>query len=146
MQFAGVGARIFLGWLADRTGRPAHNLTVQAFAAAALVVAYGSLPDAPPVWLAALLSGATGFFAASWNGIYMAEVARLSPADRIIEATSSSVMFTFLGYVCGPSVFSVLVSFTGGYRIPFLVAAGQLALMAVVQTAVLAARGAGVRL
>jgi predicted MFS family arabinose efflux permease len=141
MQFAGVAARIILGWFADRTGRPARNLTVQAFVAALLVTAYGSLPNMPPIWLAAMLSGATGFFAASWNGIYMAEVARLSPKDRMIEATSSSVMVTFLGYVCGPSVFSILVTATGGYRVPFAVASAQLALMAMVQTSVLVSRG-----
>ncbi len=140
MQFAGVFARIFLGWLADRTGRPAHNLTVQAFIAAGLVLAFGALPDAPAVGVAALLAGATGFFAASWNGIYMAEVARLAPRDRVTEATSSSVMVTFLGYVSGPSIFSVLVTLSGGYHVPFLFAAGQLLVMAVVQTAVLARR------
>ncbi len=140
MQFAGVFARIFLGWLADRTGRPAHNLTAQAFIAAALVLAYGSLADMPPVWVAALLSAATGFFAASWNGIYMAEVARLSPPDRVTEATASSVTVTFLGYVSGPSIFSVLVTLTGGYHVPFRFIAGQLALMAVVQVVVLTRR------
>src|SRR4051794_12899763 len=31
LQFSGVFARVFLGWLADRTGRPVHNLTAQAF-------------------------------------------------------------------------------------------------------------------
>jgi MFS family permease len=142
MQFAGVFARILLGWLADRTGRPAHNLTAQAFVAAGLVLAYGGLPDLPLVWVAALLSAATGFFAASWNGIYMAEVARLSPPERIVEATASSVTVTFLGYVAGPSIFSALVSWTGGYRVSFLFISGQLALMAVVQVLVLVRRHA----
>ena len=141
MQFAGVFARIGLGWLADRTGRPALNLTVQAFVAAALVLGFSALPVLPPIWLAALLSGATGLFGASWNGIYMAEVARLSPADRVTEATSSSVMVTFLGYVSGPSIFSVLVTFSGGYHVPFLFIAGQLAVMATIQLVVLARRG-----
>jgi MFS family permease len=140
MQFSGVFARIFLGWLADRTGRPALNLTVQAFIAAALVVAYGLLPDSPAVWMAALLSAATGFCAASWNGIYMAEIARLSPADRIVEATSSCAVIAFLGYILGPSLFSVLVTASGGYRVPFFVIAGQLAVMAIFQTIVLMKR------
>jgi MFS family permease len=142
MQFAGVFARIFLGWLADRTKRPAHNLTAQAFIAAALVLAYGGLPDMPQVWMAAVLSGATGFFAASWNGIYMAEIARLSPPERIVEATASSVTVTFLGYVSGPSIFSALVTWTGDYRIPFLFISGQLVLMAVVQLLALVHRQA----
>jgi len=140
LQLAGVVARIFLGWLADRTGRPAHNLTVQAFVAAAMVVGYSALPDQPPVVLAALVAAGTGFFAASWNGIYLAEVARLSPADKVTEATSSSAVVTFLGYVSGPSIFSLLVTWTGGYRLPFIAVAGQLAAMAAVQVLVLARR------
>ena len=143
MQFAGVFARIFLGWLADRTGTPSRNLTAQAFVAAALVVCYGMLPDTPAVSVAALLAGATGFFAASWNGIYMAEIARLSPADQIVEATSSSTLIAFLGYIIGPSLFSVLVTLTGEYRIPFFVIAAQLALMGVAQVVVLLRRRSG---
>lgn len=137
MQASGVFARIFLGWLADRTGRPAHHLTAQAFIAAVLVLAYGALPASPPLLLAALLSAATGFFAASWNGIYMAEVARLSPPERIVEATASSSMLVFLGYAIGPSVFSLLVTLSEGYRLPFYAIAAQLLAMASVQTWVL---------
>ena len=140
MQFAGVFARIFLGWLADRTGRPAENLTAQAFVAAAMVVGWAALPDQPPVLLAGLVAAATGFFAASWNGIYIAEVARLSPPDQIAEVTSSSVVVTFMGYVLGPSIFSWLVTWSGGYGVPFAAMAGQLALMAAVQVIVLARR------
>jgi hypothetical protein len=41
----------------------------------------------------------------------------------------------FLGYVAGPTVFSLLVSWSGSYRLSFLVIAAQLALMAAVQLA-----------
>jgi len=140
MQFGGVVARILLGWLADRTGRPAVNLTVQAAIAAALVLGFAALPDHPRLGLAAGIAGATGWFGASWNGIYMAEVARLSPPDRIVEMTSSSILFTFLGYVAGPSLFSLLVTLSGGWRVPFAMIAVQLALMAVIQTVILLRR------
>jgi MFS family permease len=140
MQFAGVFARIFLGWLADRTGRPSHNLTAQAFIAALMVAAYSALPDSPPVLVAAVLSGATGFFAVSWNGIYMAEVARLSAPDKVAEVTASSAVVLFLGYVSGPSIFSVMVTYSGGYQLPFIAVSAQLALMAAIQVAVLTRR------
>ncbi|WP_158515197.1 MFS transporter [Bordetella sp. H567] len=140
MQFAGVFARIFLGWLADRTGRPAYNLTIQAFIAAALVAAYALLPASPSLTLAGLAAGAAGFFAASWNGIYLAEIARLSPPEKIVEATSASVLISFLGYFVGPSLFSLLVTLTGDYQTPFFVVAIQLALMAALQLTVLRRR------
>ena len=105
-----------------------------------MVVGWAALPDRPSVLLAGLVAAATGFFAASWNGIYIAEVARLSPPDQIAEVTSSSVVVTFLGYVLGPSIFSLLVTWSAGYGVPFALVAGQLAVMAVVQVAVLARR------
>jgi MFS family permease len=140
MQFAGVFARIFLGWLADRTGQPARNLTVQALAAAVLVVSYGSLPVGVPLLVAGAVAAATGFFAASWNGIYMAEVARLSDRTKIAEVASSSVLLTFLGYLSGPTLFSLLTTWFGSYRISFEVVAAQLALMGIVQIVVLTRR------
>jgi len=60
---------------------------------------------------------------------------RLSPAKLIAETTSSSTVMVFLGYVAGPTVFSLLVSWSGSYRLSFLVIAAQLALMAAVQLA-----------
>ena len=140
MQSAGVFARIFLGWLADRTGQPAWNLTVQAFVACTLVIGFAWLPDHPPLALASAVAGATGFFAASWNGIYMAEIARLSPSDQVAEVTASCTVFTFLGYLLGPTLFSFLVTLTSNWTIPFFVMAAQLGAMAVTQVLVLARR------
>ena len=137
MQFSSVFARVFLGWLADRTGRPSLNLTVQALLAAAALVGCGFLPDQVSLLTAALVCGATGFFAASWNGIYMAEIARLSPAKLITDITSSSTVMVFVGYLSGPTIFSLLVSWSGSYRLSFLFIAAQLASMAVVQLALL---------
>jgi MFS family permease len=129
MQGAGVVARIVLGWLADRTGRPIVNLLVQGFAASAAVLLLAALPQAPGATLAALLSAVAGFVAASWNGIYLAEVARLSPKDRISDATSGSTLLTFLGYVAGPLLYGLLVTASGGWLVPMLATAAQLALV-----------------
>ena len=137
MQAAGVFARIFLGWFADRTGRPAANLTGQAYVAALTVALFALLPAGAGLGLAAAAAACCGFFAASWNGIFMAEVARLAPPERIADATSGSTMFIFLGYVVAPSAFSLLVSWTRDWRIPFLLIAAQLAAMALLQTGLL---------
>jgi hypothetical protein len=53
----------------------------------------------------------------------LAEIERLSPAKLITETTSSSTVMAFLGYVSGPAIFSLLVSWSGGYRLSFLVIA-----------------------
>ncbi|MBR0664965.1 MFS transporter, partial [Roseomonas hellenica] len=132
MQAGGALARIGLGWLADRTGRPALALAVQAIAAAALVAALTLLPAGAPFWLLVTLCTLTGCVAASWNGIYNAEVARLVPPERVIEATAGSSTLCFLGYVLAPSGFAVLVAVFGGWTLPLLLAAGQLGIVAAV--------------
>jgi len=136
MQGAGVFARVFLGWFADRTGRPSANLTAQAYIAGVLVIAYGLMPADASLIFVATISTAVGFFGASWNGIYMAEVARLSPPDRVADATSGSTMFTFLGYVVGPSLFALAVP-AFGWSVPFVAVGVQIIAMGVLQTVIL---------
>ena len=139
LQIAGVLARIALGWLADRTGRPAVNLAVQAYVAAGCVAVYAVMPADLPLWQVAVVTTSCGFFAASWNGIYMAEVARLAPPDLVGDATAASALFTFLGYVLAPLLFAAAVPLWG-WRWPYAVVAAQLAAMALVQTVLLAPR------
>ncbi|HEV7264604.1 MAG TPA: MFS transporter [Falsiroseomonas sp.] len=137
MQGGGVVARIALGWLADRTGRPTLNLLVQGLAASGAVLLLAAMPAAPSLALAASLSGLAGFVAASWNGVYMAEVARLSPRDRVSDATSGSTLLTFLGYVAGPALFGLLVTASGGWVVPMLAIAAQLAVVTLLVAPVL---------
>ncbi len=132
MQGGGVVARIILGWFADYTGRPSANLLAQAFVASFIALGYAVAPlGAWPV-LTYLLSALVGFFAASWNGIYLAEVARIvRPAD-VSVATSGSTLFTFAGYLAGPAIFTLIVTHSGSWAVATLAAAGQLAVIALV--------------
>jgi MFS family permease len=126
MQGAGVVARIALGWLADRTGRPSRNLLVQAGVASLAALGFAVMPPGTPPALVYTMAGVVGFLAASWNGIYMAEVARLVRPAHVAAATSGSTLFTFFGYLAGPALFALLVSLTGSWSFAFLSAAGQL--------------------
>ena len=139
LQVAGVIARIALGWFADRTGKPAANLVVQAYVASVCLVVYAFLPLNAPLAMVALATTACGFFCASWNGIVMAEVARLAPPENVADATSASTLLIFLGYVFAPSLFAFAVPYIG-WSWPYAIIAGQLALMAVVQTVILLRR------
>ncbi|GGJ09874.1 MFS transporter [Neoroseomonas lacus] len=130
MQVAGVVARVLLGWIADRTGQATRNLVVQAFVASGSVAALALLPVGAPTAALMGLCGLAGFVGASWNGISLAEVARVSPPDRVGDVTSGSTLFVFLGYVAGPSAFSLLVTLSGGWELPMLLVAAQLAIVA----------------
>jgi MFS family permease len=130
MQLAGVVARILLGWVADRTGNALANLVAQGFAAGAAILALALLPADAGFWPLALIAVLCGFFGASWNGISLAEVARLAPPGKVAEATAGSTIFVFLGYVAGPSIFATLVSLTGSWTLPQILVAAQLLVMA----------------
>jgi MFS family permease len=129
MQFAGVVARILLGWVADRTGNALANLVAQGVAAGCAILALALLPADAGFWLLALICVLTGFFGASWNGISLAEVARLAPTGKVADATAGSTIFIFLGYVAGPSIFAALVSLTGSWTLPKILMAAQLLLV-----------------
>ena len=132
LQASGTVARILLGWVADRTGRAALNLVIQAFLAAAAVTAYALVPADAPLAVIAAMAGVAGFFGASWNGIYLAEVARLAPPGAVADATAGSTMLCFMGYVIGPTLFAAAVPLLG-WELPFILCGAQLALMGAVQ-------------
>ena len=125
MQAGGVLARIVLGWAADRSGNAILNLVGQGLGGAAAVALFALLPPLGFGWTL-LLGGLAGSLVASWNGIYQAEVARLSPPGRIAEATAGSTTLCFLGYLIPPAIFAGLVTLTGSWLLPQMLAAGQL--------------------
>ncbi len=135
MQAASFVGRILLGWVSDRiAGRALLLLTGQALASAiavALLVAVAGQGG----WALYACVAAAGATAFGWNGVHMAELARVSPARLVGEVTSAANLFGFLGSVCGPLAFTLVVSRTGSYALAFGLAAAQLALFALVTLA-----------
>lgn len=125
MQGAAMVARIALAMLADRTGRAARNLVAQAVLAALAVAGFALLPPGAPYGAVLALSALCGAFCASWNGIVLAEVARLVPQSRIAEATSGSTLVVFLGYTLGPAAFAAVAAASGSWRSAMLLVAAQ---------------------
>lgn len=127
MQGASMIGRIALGWLADRiAGNALVLLTVQGLASAVVVVllvAAGS----PGGWMTYACVAAAGATAFGWNGLHMAELARIAPPHLVGDVTAAANLFGFLGSVCGPLAFTLAVRWSGSYTLSFLLAAGQLA-------------------
>jgi MFS family permease len=123
MQATGIFGRILLGWISDRMGSGTATLrsiaVVSALTSLALVFSSQSWSLAGLIALAAI----GGITVSSWNGVQIAEVARLSGAGRIAETTSGATILIFLGYVIGPSAFAVLVAATDRFDLAFLAVA-----------------------
>ncbi|MXP64199.1 MFS transporter [Roseomonas sp. M0104] len=131
MQGASMVGRVVLGWAADRMGNALRHLVVQsvvsALAVALLLAVGGAGPSALPSWALYFCAALVGFTAIGWNGVHIAELARVAPAGLVSDVTSAASLFGFLGSICGPLAFTALVGWSGSYAAAFLAAAGQLA-------------------
>lgn len=130
-------ARIVLGWLADRWRRGLLLLCLLLLSAGgAIVLLIWSINGQGwALYGCVALVGATSL---GWNGIYMAELARLSPPSLIGDITAAANLFGFAGSFCGPLVFALVASRTSNFDLPYLLVAGQLCVCGI---ATLARRG-----
>ena len=122
-NLAGVAGRIVWGVAADRLQRPRALLALLGGA-----MALGSLAAAGVTanWpLAAVLAvcGVLGATAIGWNGVYLAEVARVARPGEAGLATGGCLFFTFGGVVLGPWLFGVAERAAGSYVPSFVGAA-----------------------
>ncbi len=119
LQVAGVCGRVLWGWLADRTGSPSGVLiaiTIVTVAGALLMVFLHR--DTPPE-LIYLMFAVMGLTAVGWNGVFLAEIARLAPTGLIGSATGSSMVVTFAGVMVGPAAIAGLYLVAGSYTLTF---------------------------
>jgi MFS family permease len=123
MQGVGVVGRVAVGWIADSVGSARATLAALAVASSAATQAVAGMSDGWPVWAIVGLAGVSGFASASWNGVYLSEIAAAAPAGMVGHATAGSTFLTFIGYVVGPVVFGAAVTAAGGYQAAFAVTA-----------------------
>jgi len=120
-QVASVIGRIGWGIVADRllTRRRMLGLLGLGMGVACLL----TLTAAPdwPRWLLFAFAALFGSTAVGWNGVWVAEVARLAPQGKVSEATGGCLFFTFSGAVLTPLVFNGVLDATGSYAVPYAV-------------------------
>ncbi len=114
MHVASLFGRLVVGVLADWLGSIRLMLTLMAVASALALVLLSSLEPGWPPALLFLAAALAGIGISTWNGLYLAEIARLAPPDEVSEATAAGTFFTFAIYTVAPPVFAGLV-WLGGY-------------------------------
>jgi fucose permease len=120
---AGVAARIGWGAFADRVLSPRATL---ALLGGLMTVSAAATAMFTSTWpLAAMLAviAALGATAIGWNGVYLAETARVAPAGQAALATGGCLFFTYVGVVCCPFLFGMLQRASGSYALCFAAAA-----------------------
>ena len=83
------------------------------------------------------LAAVFGLTASGWNGVFLAEVARLAPQDRIGETTGAVLTASYAGLLATPVLISIIETFVG-----LAGAFAGLAIFAFGGTAALVRRGA----
>jgi MFS family permease len=118
-MIGGAVGRLVWGALADRWLPPRAmlgGLGLLMSASAFLMALVSAAWPAPAVYLLALVFGAS---AVGWNGVYLAEVARIAAPGRAGAATGASLAMTYSGVVVLPSIFWLIHELTSGYAIAF---------------------------
>ena len=134
MQGAGVVARVAWGWVNDRWLPARPLLAVLGAGIIASTAAAAAFSSAWPLAGLAAVCVALGATTVGWNGVYLAEVARVMPAAKVGTATGGVLMFTFLGIAVGPASFGAIVAMSGSYT-PAFIAIDALVLATVVALA-----------
>jgi MFS family permease len=116
---AGIVGRIGWGAVADRWLAPRTMLAVLGLVSAVCALLAAAFSPSWPVAAVVAVGMLFGASAVGWNGVYLAEVARVAPPGMVTAATGGTQFFTFAGALSGPPLFAAAVWATGGYAWAF---------------------------
>ena len=118
-QLASVAGRIVWGVVADRI--LSRRATLGLLGIGMGVTALAALAAGPgwPFWALFAFAMALGATAVGWNGVFLAELTRLAPRDRIGDITGGSAFFTFLGVVATPPLFHLILTLGASYGLAY---------------------------
>jgi MFS family permease len=118
-NFGGVAGRIGWGMVADRTRAPRTVLGLLGVAMTLAMFGLASLGQSWPTAVVIVICLAFGLTGISWNGVQIAETARLSPPGLAGVVSGAGTFITFLGIILMPPLFALVHDATDSYRIPF---------------------------
>ncbi len=119
-QAMGIISRPVWGVVADRLRAPRRLLASLGIVMGLCGLAAALLTPASPLAVIVVLCAIYGASAVGWNGVFLAEVARIAPSGKVGLVTGGVMLFTFSGAVLGPPAFGAILWFTGSYALGFL--------------------------
>jgi len=120
-QISSVAGRVIFGLVADWVRSTRLVLCWLAVLSSASAIAIASIGPGWPVPALVAVAIFSGLSVATWNGLWVAEVAALSPG-RVSEATAGATFFLFGTYVVIPPIAGLVITWFG-YRAAFGLAA-----------------------
>lgn len=122
-QSAAVIGRLVWGAAADYLWRARTVLGWLGVAMSVFSVATGMFSADWPTALIGVVVFAFGGTSATWNGVLIAQMARLAPPGRVSEAIGVSGFSGFSGVAVVPALFGVTLSLTDSYALGFTASA-----------------------
>jgi MFS family permease len=119
-QMAGAVGRVIWGTIADHYLKPRLLLGILGMGMSLGAVATALMDVTWPTWWIVAIIILYGATAIGWNGVYLAEAARLAPPGNVGDATGGTLFFTFLGVVLGPPLFGAVAIATHSYSLAFV--------------------------
>lgn len=124
VQVASAAGRLFWGIVADKLRDGGGVLVFVGIGTAVCAFLSSQIgPDWSPLGLKVLFM-AFGICAIGWNGVFMAEVAHLSPKGSVGVVTGAVLTLTFGGVLVGPSSLTAIHHVVGSYSSSFALLTG----------------------
>lgn len=123
-QVSGIVARVIWGAVSGTLLSPRALLTILGIVMSAASVAVAMFSPGTPVWVLYAVGVLFGVTAIGWNGVMLADLARISPPGKAGAATGGSVFITFAGVVVSPALFTAILASGLGYGAGFVMLAG----------------------
>ena len=119
VQASGAVGRLAWGWAADRIGDGLTVLVILGVWVTVGTLATAALAPDWPVPAVQIVAALFGFAAMGWNGVFLAEVARLSKPGTVGVTTGAFVAVFSVGAVTGPALFAFVTEQIGSYTTGF---------------------------
>jgi len=119
-MIAGIGGRLFWGVLADYGFSARTVLGFLGLLMGISAFSVGLIDEGLSIVFVYIFAFIFGASAIGWNGVYLAEVARIAPKGQAGTATGASLAMTYSGVVIFPSIFWMIHHFTSSYVVGFL--------------------------
>lgn len=123
LQVAGVVGRLGWGLIADKLRNGCLTLIVIGIVSVGAALVTALLTPSTPDWVIFATLSVFGLSAVGWNGIFMAEIARLAPTGMVGSATGGVMVGVFVGVMLGPLIFNQIYGLVGSYTVSFAVMA-----------------------
>lgn len=126
-QFGGLLGRVIWGAISGRMLPATMLLIALGTVMTAGFALLGGIGHQLPLLLLYLVCFSLGLTVSGWNGVFLAEIARLAPRNEVGRITGASFVISGTGLVVGPLIFSALAGASSAAMAYMLCAASTLA-------------------